>query len=202
MEDIQVAALLVRRCVAGDAGAWEEIVRRYNRRIYNLCYRFAGKADDAQDLTQEVFIKIGQALPGFRGDASLSTWIYRIAANTACDWLRRPAIRRVSPGGLPEDLETGEACLLENKALAEKAGLTPEQQVFLKQRFECYCDFIADLPPAYRQIVVLRELEELAVGEIADLLGLSLDVVKIRLHRGREKLIRQLKAHCKPEDWL
>ena len=66
MEDVQVVAMLVRRCIAGDATAWEEIVQTYNRRIYNICYRFAGTSDDAQDLTQEVFIKMYRTLSSYR----------------------------------------------------------------------------------------------------------------------------------------
>jgi RNA polymerase sigma-70 factor (ECF subfamily) len=65
VEDIQVVAMLVRRCIAGDAAAWEEIVQTYNRRIYNICYRFAGSGDDAEDLTQEVFIKMYRTLPSY-----------------------------------------------------------------------------------------------------------------------------------------
>jgi RNA polymerase sigma-70 factor (ECF subfamily) len=79
---------------------------------------------------------------------------------------------------------------------------SPEQQLFHKERYECYCDCIETLPSNYRTIIELSELEKLAANEIADILGLSLDVVKIRLHRGRERLLRELKSHCKAEDWL
>ena len=89
MEDAQVVAMLVRRCIAGDVVAWEEIVQRYNRRIYNICYRFAGSGDDAQDLTQEVFIKVYNSLNKYSAEYKFSTWLYRIAHNAAVDHLRR-----------------------------------------------------------------------------------------------------------------
>ena len=80
LEDAQVVAMLVRRCIAGDVVAWEEIVQRYNRRIYNICYRFAGSSDDAQDLTQEVFIRVYKSLDQYnpkQGD--LQNWLMRLA---------------------------------------------------------------------------------------------------------------------------
>ena len=81
-------------------------------------------------------------------------------------------------------------------------ALSPEQQLFRKERYECYGDCIETLPLNYRTIIQLSELENFAANEIAEILGLSLDVVKIRLHRGRKRLLEELKSHCKTEDWL
>ncbi len=90
MEDVQVVAMLVRRCIAGDAAAWEEIVQNYNRRIYNICYRFAGSADDAQDLTQEVFIKIYRTLSSYdTHKGAFATWITTITRNLLVDHFRK-----------------------------------------------------------------------------------------------------------------
>ena len=90
MEDAQVVAMLVRRCVAGDVVAWEEIVQRYNRRIYNICYRFAGSGDDAQDLTQEVFIKMFRTLNSYDVErGAFMTWVTTITRNLLVDHFRK-----------------------------------------------------------------------------------------------------------------
>jgi len=90
LEDVQVVAMLVRRCVAGDAAAWEEIVQTYNRRIYNICYRFAGSADDAEDLAQEVFIKMYRTLASYDpSKGALVTWVTTITRNLLVDHFRK-----------------------------------------------------------------------------------------------------------------
>ena len=90
MEDAQVVAMLVRRCIAGDVVAWEEIVQRYNRRIYNICYRFAGSGDDAQDLTQEVFIKMFRTLSSYDVErGAFMTWVTTITRNLLVDHFRK-----------------------------------------------------------------------------------------------------------------
>lgn len=154
---------------------------------------------EAEDLTQEVFVRISRGLVTFRGESQLSTWIYRIATNAALDRLRDPALKRIAAERLPAaDAAEGEEKSFEIAAAAPSL----DQQVCRKERYECYQDFIGDLPPNYRTIVALCELEDLTASEIAEILGLSLDVVKIRLHRGRTRLLSALKSHCKPEDWL
>ncbi|MBI3645781.1 MAG: sigma-70 family RNA polymerase sigma factor, partial [Acidobacteriales bacterium] len=90
MDEAQVVGLLVRRCVAGDASAWEEIVQRYHRRIYNICYRFAGTSDDAQDLTQEVFIKMYRTLNSYDvGKGAFMTWVTTVTRNLLVDHFRK-----------------------------------------------------------------------------------------------------------------
>ncbi len=90
MEDVQVVAMLVRRCLAGDSAAWEEIVQTYNRRIYNICYRFAGSADDAQDLTQDVFIKMYRTLSSYdHTKGAFVTWVTTITRNLLVDHFRK-----------------------------------------------------------------------------------------------------------------
>jgi RNA polymerase sigma-70 factor, ECF subfamily len=151
---------------------------------------------EAEDLTQEVFVKISRALKTFRGESQLSTWIYRIATNAALDRLRDPSIKRIAPEGLADDSDAAEDIW----SGADAPSL--EQQACRKERYECYRDFIENLPVNYRTVVALSELGELAANEIADVLGLSVDVVKIRLHRGRTRLLKALQGYCKPEDWL
>ncbi len=182
----------------GAAGLnFETIHAEYRPKIQRYLARLVGP-QDAEDLTQEVLIKISRGLATFRGESQLSTWIYRIAANTALDRLRDPSFRPGEALGLSDGSAGSEGQVAD----IEVKGPSVEQQVCRQERFECYRGFIQDLPPHYRAVVALSELEQLAAAEIADLLGLSLDVVKIRLHRGRERLLRELKSHCRPEDWL
>jgi RNA polymerase sigma-70 factor, ECF subfamily len=157
---------------------------------------------EAEDLTQEVFVKVNQALPTFRGDSSLSTWIYRIAANTALDRMRSPAFNRTESLECRCSSQSDEADIKAEDVWSGNAEKSPEHEVFLKQRFACYEDCINDLPESYRKVIVLSELEKKAANEIADILGLSEDAVKMRLHRGKILLLKMLKGHCKAEDWL
>jgi RNA polymerase sigma-70 factor (ECF subfamily) len=178
---------------------FDQIHAEYHAKVQRFLVRLVGETE-AEDLTQEVFIKINRALPKFRGGSKLSTWIYRIAENAAYDRMRSASFQRVLPVSEIDEGEPGETDLAEQGA--RRIILNVEEDLFRKQRFRCYCDFVETLPENYRRIVALAELEELAVNEIADLIGLSVDVVKIRLHRGRERLLKELVAHCKPEDWL
>ncbi len=180
---------------------FQAIHAEYRPKIQRYLARMVGD-DDAEDLTQEVFTRVYRALGSFRGDSSLSTWIYRIATNAALDKLRDPAYKRVQLVDLPEDADAPEAELADQDQWTGEQRPTPEQQLFYKERIECFCEHVETLPRNYRLVVALSELSDLAAAEIAALLGLSVDVVKIRLHRGRMKLLQELKAHCKPEDWL
>lgn len=153
---------------------------------------------EAEDLTQEVFVKVSHALKTFRGDAQLSTWIYRIATNAAIDKMRTFSFRQGtehSPLDESSEIEDQDAWTGE-----ETPSL--EQQLMRKEMYQCFMDFVKNLPVDYRTVVVLSELEQLTNHEIAEILGLSLDTVKIRLHRGRGRLLEELKTHCKADDWL
>jgi RNA polymerase sigma-70 factor (ECF subfamily) len=159
-------------------------------------------AYEAEDLTQEVFVRISRALHTFRGESQLSTWVYRIATNAALDKLRDPSYKRFVENRMLDDSEVGEMEIEDKDVWTGEETLSPEQRLFRKERYKCYRDFIENLPVNYRMVVDLSELGDLAASEIAEILGLSLDVVKIRLHRGRERLLQELKNHCKAEDWL
>ncbi len=178
---------------------FQKIHAEFRPKIVRYLTRRVG-APEAEDLTQEVFVKISQALYTFRGESQLSTWIYRIAANTALDRLRQPSFRRVGPHELDSNFDE---ILVKGQVSSRGADSgSLEQQVCYKEMFECYRDYIQNLPVNYRMVVALSELEERTANEIADILGLSVDVVKIRLHRGRMRLLKELKTHCQPEDWL
>jgi RNA polymerase sigma-70 factor (ECF subfamily) len=178
---------------------FEQVHADFRPKVQRYLARMVGE-HEAEDLTQEVFIKISRALDTFRGESQLSTWVYRIATNTALDRLRDPAFKRMAPDALPTGVESAELDEADLATAADAPSL--DQQLCRQERYECYREFIQNLPVNYRMVVALSELEELASKEIAEILGLSLDVVKIRLHRGRARLLKMLKDHCKPEDWL
>ena len=151
-------------------------IRRYLARLAG-----PGKADD---LTQETFARVSQALAGFRGEAALSTWIYRIATNVAFDRARSPGFQLQARTAEPE-------------ALAG-LGTAPaiEQDIARREMSECVRDYVDQLPADYRTVVVLSELEELPDREIAEVLGISLEAAKIRLHRARARLRQLLEQGC------
>ena len=160
-----------------------EIYADYYPKIQRYLIHLVGEFE-AEDLTQEVFVRVQKALPDFRGDSQLTTWIYRIATNAALDKLRSPSSKRTQEIGLSESPEVDESELVDRDLWTGAETLSAEEQLFRKQRFACYCDFIEALPANYRVVVALSDLGEYATREIAELLGLNLDVVKIRLHRG------------------
>jgi RNA polymerase sigma-70 factor, ECF subfamily len=183
----------------GSKPDFQEIHNQFRPRVQRYLARLVGEFE-AEDLTQEVFVRVSRGLPAFRGESKLSTWIYRIATNAALDRLRTPSFHRIAPDDRPdpvgqEDTDPGELC-------AQDAAPSIEEQLCRSERFECYQGFIGNLPLNYRVVIALSELDDLPAGEIASVLGLSLETVKIRLHRGRTRLLAELKAHCNPEDWL
>jgi RNA polymerase sigma-70 factor (ECF subfamily) len=166
--------------VAGREAAFEELVRRYQRPIAAYVYRMVGDYDAALDLTQEVFIKVYNSLSRYRSEFKFSTWIYKIAHNAAIDHLRRYAVREQAlAGGL--DGERREISI-------ESRRLTPEQESELEERRSEIEQVVDVLPPAYRELIVLRHSHDLSYDEIAEVTGLPLGTVKNRLFRAREAM--------------
>jgi RNA polymerase sigma-70 factor, ECF subfamily len=176
---------------------FEEVHEAFRSKIHRYLVRLVGELE-AEDLTQEVFMKVNRALKTFRGESQLSTWIYRIATNTATDKMRTASFRQETGQDLSDDITETES----KDLWTGEETPSLEQQLLRIERNECFMEFVHHLPVSYRTVVVLSELEELKNNEIAEILGLSLDTVKIRLHRGRTRLLQELKAHCKAEDWL
>ena len=175
---------------------FEQVYDIFQPKIYRYLTRLMG-AKEAEDLTQEVFIKVNAALDSFRHESQLSTWIYRIATNTAIDRIRDPAFKRDAPQEL---LESG-LSETEKEAANAYINISPgscsiEDEVANRETGECIRGVIEKLPENYRMIVILSELEGLPNKEIAKILGLSLDTVKIRLHRGKDKLKKELLDYC------
>jgi RNA polymerase sigma-70 factor (ECF subfamily) len=167
------------------------IYEAFQPKIVRYLTRLVGEAE-AEDLTQEVMIKVSEALPNFRGESQLSTWIYRIATNAALDRLRSPSYRRVvQPCSMSSEPEIEDR----NTLTGEKTPL-PEPQIFRREMNDCIQSFVQKLPENYRTVLVLSEFEGLRDSEIAEALGVSPGLAKIRLHRAREKLKEELRANC------
>ena len=166
-------SILVRAAQNGDVDAFEELVRRYQTSIYRVALRMLGSRADAQDAVQETFVRAWRALPRFRHDSAISTWLYRIVTRRALD---RIASRR-STGTLDE--------------VEVEAGPDPAQAAEHQERLRAIRRAIAKLPPDQRAALVLREFEGLSYQEVAQVLGASVPAVKTRIHRARLTVIQQ-----------
>jgi RNA polymerase sigma-70 factor (ECF subfamily) len=175
---------------------FQSIHDTFRPKILRYLTRFVGE-DEAEDLTQTVMVKVSKGLRKFRGDAALSTWIYRIATNTALDRLRSRAMKRANQQfSLTETQSEGEVDLAELTIPLEKQTPSIEAAVIRKEMNECIDEFIDRLQETDKTVIVLSELEGFKNSEIAEILGISLDTVKIRLHRARDRLCKQLGAGC------
>ncbi len=152
---------------------------------------------DAEDLTQEVFVKVNQALKTFRGESQVSTWIYRIATNSALDKLRSPSHRQTGQISLSgESSEQGEIEMMDKDPWTGEKTPSIETSLVRKEMNECIRSVVEKLPENYRTVVALSELEGFRDDEIAEILGISIHTAKIRLHRARARLKKDLEAHC------
>jgi RNA polymerase sigma-70 factor (ECF subfamily) len=176
---------LLDRCLAGEDSAWEALLSAYTRRIYNLCYRFTGRVEEAEDVTQEVFIKVFQTLKSYdAAQGSFSTWLNRVARNHLVDHYRRTRKDRVT-SSLEDESPTAE----------EKPSpqIEPTGQVESRERREILQAALDKLSPDLREAVILRDLHDLDYVEIAQVLRVPQGTVKSRINRGRLELGRVLK---------
>jgi RNA polymerase sigma-70 factor, ECF subfamily len=174
---------LVERCLQGDDAAWESIVTTYSRRIYNLSYRYMSRRDEAEDMTQEIFIKVYQNLKSFRSDSgSFQSWILKVGRNLIIDHYRQA--RRYQQVGGSEELET---LNLKDETLPnpQRAAEQTEAAKFLMEGLQ-------SLPPELKEAVILRDLEGMPYQEMTDLLGIPEGTVKSRINRGRLELAKLL----------
>jgi len=172
---------------------FEAIHSSYRPRIVRYLTRLVGP-DAAEDLTQEVFVKVSRGLLNFKGDAKLSTWIYRIATNIATDRLRSRSFKQTQSD---KAISPQEGSVEDTNALPDEKSPSIERQLMRDQMSSCVNDYINALPENYRAVVILSDIEGLTNQEIAEVLDVTLDTVKIRLHRGRAKLKEELKAGCR-----
>jgi RNA polymerase sigma-70 factor (ECF subfamily) len=168
-----------------------KIYDEYYQKIIQYLTRIVGP-NDAVDIAQEVFDKISRNLGGFRGKSKLSTWIYRIATNTAIDTLRSAAYKHSTEHSALEEATNPNG----RNDLMFHDHPAIDQAVIRKEMRECVREYIGNLSPDYRAVIALSELEELTNREIAEILDISLDKVKIRLHRARAKLKESLNDGC------
>jgi len=175
---------------------FNRIFKEYQPKILRYLTRLTGMYE-AEDLSQEVFIKVESGLKNFRGESKLSTWIYRIATNTAVDRMRSPSFKYKVKDGISSEATQMDDIDTEDRDLftGEKIEST-DQQYVRKEMNSCIRNFIENLPENYKTVVILSELEELKNKEIAEILHLTLDTVKIRLHRARAQLKKKLKSNC------
>ncbi|HVJ06442.1 MAG TPA: sigma-70 family RNA polymerase sigma factor [Candidatus Saccharimonadales bacterium] len=196
LEEAQVVAQLVRRCASGDPLAWEEIVQRFHRRIYNICYRFAGSADDAQDLTQEVFIKVFRTVGSFDGEkASFNTWMTTVARNLLVDHFRKKRNDRAT-----DSIDSVQGADEDGPTLADRlASDGPSAQVHVesRERQEMVHRALRHISPDLREAVILRDLQDMDYREIAQILKVPEGTVKSRINRGRAELARLLQRTYK-----
>jgi RNA polymerase sigma-70 factor (ECF subfamily) len=188
--DRDVAAL-VRRCLAGDSAAWEEIVQLHHRRIYNMCYRFTGRGEDAQDLTQEVFIKIYRTLKTYdvqRG--AFTTWVATMTRNLLVDHFRKSKQERMTDS-LDASLTRDEEGPSLQERLAD-TGRGPQARIEQAEKQRLVHAALQKLSPELREAVILRDLQDMDYREIAQILRVPEGTVKSRINRGRTELGRLL----------
>ena len=174
---------LIEQCLSGDQAAWEVIVRQNWRKVFNVAYKFVGKHDEAEDLTQDIFLKIFRALATFDRRANFQTWIISISRNLCIDHYRSVRKERQT---IARDVDTGDLQPASTERGPYAAAEHQDLRVLLRQALQ-------GLPATLRTAVVLRDLQELSYQEIADRLRLPEGTVKSRINRGRLELARQLK---------
>jgi RNA polymerase sigma-70 factor, ECF subfamily len=174
-------AELIERCLRKDNTAWDQIVARFRRKIFHIAYKFTGKHDEAEDLTQEIFLKVFRSLEKFNRDADFSTWLSSVARNYCIDHYRASKREREV---LVEDLVAFD--------LAPASSGNPHRVLEERDRSSFVRKGLEMLPEKLREAVVLRDLQGLSYQEMADRLRLPEGTVKSRINRGREELARLL----------
>ena len=196
MEDAQVTVQLIRRCIAGDAGAWEELVQQYHRRIYNLCFRFAGSAGDAQDLTQEVFIKMYRTLKTYDVErGAFITWVTALTRNLLVDHFRRTKQERLTDSLDAAPPERDDAMPLSEQI--QDGRPAPDARAQSQQLGDAVHRALGKLSPDLREAVILRDLQDMDYKQIATVLKVPEGTVKSRINRGRAELARLLERTYK-----
>ena len=170
---------------------FSKIYNEFYPKITHYLTRLVGDSE-AEDVAQTVFEKVSNNLSDFKGESKISTWIFRITTNAALDRLKSSSYKRTSSGSLaPVPLQT-----VENLDLAFNKPTSPDQKIIQDEMSECVREFVDRLPTDYRTVLILSGLEGFTNKEIADILQISLDAAKIRLHRARARLKKELKSGC------
>ena len=177
-------AQLVQQCLQGDGSAWEELVRRHTRRIYNICYRFTGNGAEAEDLSQDVFLRVYKTLGSYRSAyGGFATWMTSVTRNLLIDHYRRTKRDRVT-ASLDDAMP-----VVENKASSARR---PDELALLGELSSQIQVALTKLSPELREAVILRDLEDMDYKDIAQVLRIPEGTVKSRISRGRGELARLL----------
>ncbi|HXD17361.1 MAG TPA: sigma-70 family RNA polymerase sigma factor [Vicinamibacterales bacterium] len=174
---------LIQRCLEGDATAWDTLVRVYWKRVFNVAYKFVARFDEAEDLTQEIFVKVFRALPTFDRRASFETWLTKVSRNLCVDRYRR---RRREEERFTDEVDP-DTIQIDELVSRPDATLEQRDEIAMVRRA------LAKLDPTYREAVALRDVHDLSYEEIARRLQLPEGTVKSRISRGRKELARHLR---------
>ncbi len=175
---------------------FQTVYDEFQNRIRFYLVRLVGDSE-AEDLTQEVFVKVNKNLTSFHGRSSLSTWIYRIATNAALDKLRSKAYRQDNQTSSLSATDDGsDMDVPDEDGSVDKKTLSADRAAVRSEMTECIREFVDRLPPDYRTVIILSELKDLKNQEVADILEISLEAVKIRLHRARARLKKEFESGC------
>ena len=167
--------------------AYETLVLIYEKLVYNICLRYSLSAEDSQDVTQEVFLKMWRSLPSFKWESSFNTWMFRIAQNSCLDHLRKLG-REHTVSLTYEDDEDG---VIKESELIDPAP-EPSEQLERSEKIELLHKAIENLPPVWREVLILRDIEGYSYAQISDMLGIEEGTLKSRLHRARDALKEML----------
>jgi RNA polymerase sigma-70 factor (ECF subfamily) len=174
---------LIERCLKGDQHAWEQIVRMHWRKVFNVAYKFVGKHDEAEDLTQDIFLKIFKSLDTFDRRANFQTWLISVSRNLCIDHYRSVRKERET---IDRDVDPGDLSPVSHE-------VSPYAALEQRDRVSLLREAMNELPESLRTAVLLRDIRELTYQEIADTLHLPEGTVKSRINRGRTELARQIK---------
>jgi RNA polymerase sigma-70 factor (ECF subfamily) len=174
---------IIERCLNGDQAAWESIVRMYRRKVFNVAYKFVGRHDQAEDLTQDVFLKLYKSLDTFDRRANFQTWLISVSRNLCIDHYRSVRKERET---IDRDVDPAELSPVSTTR-------SPHQALEQRDRVELLRQALDKLAPTLRHAVMLRDIQELSYQEIADRLELPEGTVKSRINRGRTELARQIR---------
>src|SRR5665213_1081530 len=175
--------MLIQRCLKGDQLAWEAIVRQYRRKVFNVAYKFVGRHDEAEDLTQDIFLKIFKSLNTFDSRANFQTWLISVSRNLCIDHYRSVRKERET---INRDVDANELSPASHEISPVQALEQHDRVLLLRQA-------LAALPETLRTAVLMRDIQELSYQEIADALQLPEGTVKSRINRGRTELARRIK---------
>lgn len=201
--EISDEALVERYRQTREVSSFTVLMRRYQLRIYNACYRMLGNKEEAEDIVQDTFMKIHQGIDGFRNEATVSAWVFRIAHNLSIDHLRTRGRKKREIAIIPllnlRSIFDGESVISEVQEVAD-LSLEPGRKLDLKEESAVLEASLAEIPETQRAVLILHDIEGLNYQDIAEIVGTSIGTVRSRLHYGRIKLKELLEPYYTQRD--